>query len=141
MTLFRFHGAVDASEASKMLVKQPIGTFLVRFSSTPAIFVISVNYSGTEVGHWRISTDYYSEGVIFALEKTKVTNLARLIEKHSHLKSGSEPLRVKDIAIFLGKPLLRDRKQIHYSQMDDFLPVTTKTPIPKGYSAAQTKKS
>ncbi len=131
---------MDASEASEMLSKQPIGTFIVRFSSTPANFVVSVNYSGTEVGHWRISTDYYSEGVIFSLEKTKVTNLAQLIEKHTHLKVGAEPLRVKDIAIYLGKPLIRDRKQIHYSQMTDVLPMmSTPTTAPKDFSATQTQ--
>jgi len=108
-----FHGKLDPQQAHDLLVLQPPGTFLLRFSSTPTCFALSVNYSGKEIGHWRITSERFVNKVIYKIDTVVYSSLYDIIEKHSKFNTKSKPLNVKTTTgegmdFYLAQPLKRE---------------------------------
>jgi hypothetical protein len=67
------------------------GTYLVRFSTNPGCYALSVNYG--RVGHWRITTEeLHSEKPILKIDDRLYKDLYHVIEAHS---IGKDPLEIK----------------------------------------------
>jgi hypothetical protein len=75
-------------ETNKILLKQPSGTFLFRFSSVPGCYTLSVSNQG-QVGHWRIKSEKGPNWTAYWIDERKYDSLTHIIETHL-----IEPLKV-----------------------------------------------
>ena len=67
------------------------GTFLIRFSTNPGCYALSVNYG--RVGHWRIVVEEIgSERPYIKIDDRIYKDLYNIIETH---RSGGEALEIK----------------------------------------------
>jgi len=105
-----FHGWLGAKEAQDKLTGKPTGTFLLRFSTTPGSYSLSVAYSDT-VGHWRINCEKDPfKTPIFQIDNTPYASLKDIVSKH---RPGGEPLIIKspkkvgESTCYLAHPLKR----------------------------------
>jgi hypothetical protein len=81
---------MSADTAKTLLSFRPIGSFLLRFSSAPPFFALSVNYGN--VGHWRITVEKTSQLTIYRIDGRPYKSLYDIVETHS---PGNEPLQIK----------------------------------------------
>jgi len=85
-----FHGFMDSKDAQRLLKGKPEGTFLVRFSTQPCFYTLSVSYSGT-VGHWRIGCEKKEYQLpCFKIENRSYLSLDDVINTHK-----KEALKIK----------------------------------------------
>jgi len=57
-----FFGFVDGNKAKEILLQKPLGSFLIRFSSSnPGVYTLSVN-TKDGIGHWRITAHKIARG-------------------------------------------------------------------------------
>jgi len=83
-----FFGWMSPVDRNKMLLGQPSGTFLFRFSSFPGWYTLSVSNEG-QVGHWRIKSVKGPNWENFWIDERKYDSLTNIIETHL-----LEPLKV-----------------------------------------------
>jgi len=96
-----FFGFIKPALVKVVLQSMPVGSFLFRFSSTPGMYALSLNYG--EVGHWKIEVHKLgNESPIFQIDKRKYQSLDDIIASHS---PGKIPLFVPTTSheIFLSK--------------------------------------
>jgi len=93
-----FFGFVSGSEARTILEKKPPGTYILRFSSSPKSYAISVSLENGTVGHWKIESQFkQGEGVTFILDNISFKSLQELIKhfKQESLSSPVSPITLK----------------------------------------------
>jgi hypothetical protein len=95
-----FFGFIEAKEAGEVLYKEQPGTYLIRFSSNPKMYALSVSL-GNQVAHWRISTTELPLAVRFHLENVPFQSLNRLVENFS---VGREALQHPSGPVYLRAP-------------------------------------
>jgi len=83
-----FFGWMSPVDTNKLLLGQPTGTFLFRFSSYPGWYTLSVSNEG-QVGHWRIKSGKGADWSAFWIDERKYNSLSHIIETHV-----VEPLKV-----------------------------------------------
>jgi len=83
-----FFGWMSPVDTNRMLLGQPSGTFLFRFSSFPGWYTLSVSNEG-QVGHWRIKSTKGANWNAFWIDERKYDGLTNIIETHL-----VEPLKV-----------------------------------------------
>jgi len=76
-----FHGTINAGESRDILHQQPIGSYLIRFSSQPKNYTISVRFK-TTCSHWRITADKNNNGTMFTMGTRVYKTLDELITRH-----------------------------------------------------------
>jgi len=96
-----FFGFMNPVDTNKILLKEPSGTFLFRFSSIPGCYTLSVSNQG-QVGHWRIKSEKGPDWIAFWIDDRKYDSLTHIIETHllEQLRVNSErstqlPLRLE----------------------------------------------
>eukprot|EP01119_Soliformovum_irregulare_P021572 TRINITY_DN720_c0_g1_i3.p1 TRINITY_DN720_c0_g1~~TRINITY_DN720_c0_g1_i3.p1 ORF type:complete len:760 (-),score=164.71 TRINITY_DN720_c0_g1_i3:51-2330(-) len=114
-----FHGFLEGTDAQRKLKGRPDGTFLLRFSTQPGNYTLTVAYSGT-VGHWRIQCEKEDgKKPVFKLDGRTYSSLDDLIQTH---KSGKEPLKIKQTrpglspVCFLSAPYCREEDTAAFYQ-------------------------
>jgi len=75
-----FLGYLSAAKAKEILLDKPVGTFLVRFSSTIGSYTISVKFG--QVGHWRISTEIKNNKVVYSIDERQYKSLEEIVDLH-----------------------------------------------------------
>ena len=100
-----FVGFMNADTAKALLNRRPVGSFLLRFSSAPPNFALSVNYGS--VGHWRITVEQSSQMVVYRIDGRPYKSLYDIVETHS---AGNEALQIKSnngasILCYLSNPV------------------------------------
>eukprot|EP01116_Phalansterium_solitarium_P003438 TRINITY_DN14262_c0_g1_i1.p1 TRINITY_DN14262_c0_g1~~TRINITY_DN14262_c0_g1_i1.p1 ORF type:complete len:692 (-),score=238.55 TRINITY_DN14262_c0_g1_i1:205-2280(-) len=96
-----FHGFLSAPDAKELLLAQPVGSFLFRFSSQPGLYALSVHYGPREgadfpskVGHWRITTEAGRGSYpVFLIDGRAYESLHHIVQTHA---AGGEALEVKN---------------------------------------------
>ncbi|KAM9962978.1 hypothetical protein ACTFIW_006199 [Dictyostelium discoideum] len=84
-----FHGDLDTTEAASRLNGQPIGSFLIRFSSTNAgCFTISQVVDGGSIKHQRVSR----QGVKFNYQNVIYNSLIEIVSKNGGGANGDVKL-------------------------------------------------
>jgi len=64
--------------------------FLLRFSSSPPNFTLSLNYGS--IGHWRITVEQTGQLTIYRIDGRPYKSLYDIVDTHS---PGNEPLQIK----------------------------------------------
>lgn len=96
-----FVGFVDSNGAFNLLIKEPPGTYLLRFSKEQRFYTLSLNYG--QIGHWRITTRIKKGRIVYKLDENDYDSLIEIIQKHKQtplsLKKGvSETLLVHPVS-------------------------------------------
>jgi len=68
-------------DTNKILLKEPTGTFLFRFSSVAGCYTLSVSNQG-QVGHWRIKSEKGPRELWFWIDDRRYNSLPHIIETH-----------------------------------------------------------
>eukprot|EP01119_Soliformovum_irregulare_P016442 TRINITY_DN4752_c0_g1_i3.p1 TRINITY_DN4752_c0_g1~~TRINITY_DN4752_c0_g1_i3.p1 ORF type:complete len:746 (+),score=197.18 TRINITY_DN4752_c0_g1_i3:36-2273(+) len=96
-----FCGFLNPVETNKILLKEPTGTFLFRFSTVFRCYTLSVSNHG-QVGHWRIRMEKGPDWIAFYIDEKRYHSLHHIIETHliEQLKintdrSNQQPLRLE----------------------------------------------
>jgi hypothetical protein len=76
-----FFGFMNPIETNKLLINEPTGTFLFRFSSQPGCYTLSVSNRG-QVGHWRIKSEKGRDWQYFWIDDRVYNSLQHIIEIH-----------------------------------------------------------
>ena len=91
-----FHGFISLTQANALLMDQPPGTFLLRFSSNPGCYALALKHQDDgpvdkRVIHWRIEKAPESSGKTFAIFARLYDNITEIVETHR-----LEPLTLKN---------------------------------------------
>jgi hypothetical protein len=78
-----FHGFVDFDQTNDLLRSQPIGTFILRFSSSAPTFSLSIKINSEDVGHWRITSHFSGEAPSYQFDKVTFKYFAEIVERLS----------------------------------------------------------
>ncbi|PRP77395.1 hypothetical protein PROFUN_14401 [Planoprotostelium fungivorum] len=76
-----FHGVLDANRSKDILHQQEVGAFLVRFSSQPKVYTLSLRFRLT-CSHWRITSEKMMNGMLYTMGTRTYKSLDELIERH-----------------------------------------------------------
>ena len=107
-----FFGFIDAGESQRLLKVEPLGTFLIRFSSQAKMYSLSVATGNGSVAHWRISVAEDGNTVNYDIDKRKFSSLNDLISKFS-----KETLKSPQGNVSLKVPLERSKyKEIYVKE-------------------------
>jgi hypothetical protein len=83
-----FFGFSAANDINKYLLQRDSGTFLIRFSSVPGFYTLSVNNRGA-IGHWRIKEYRQGWKSTFTIDERQYASIQDIITTHK-----TEPLLV-----------------------------------------------
>lgn len=112
-----FFGFMNPIETNKILLNQPSGTFLFRFSSVPGCYTLSVSNQG-QVGHWRIKSEKGPDWTAFWIDERKYNSLTNIIETHllEPLKVNAERSNQQPIRLEMPYERTNHREEGLYSQ-------------------------
>lgn len=108
---------MTAAATTNILKERTHGAFIIRFSSQPGCFSISVNNQG-QIGHWRVVSDKVDGVYGFSINERKYTSLNHIVETHL-----LEPLKIKSDAQTTHKPIRLempvDRSSVPRNQVEN----------------------